>query len=135
MNSHSGRFGLVLLWTGFIGLDIAAQIAMKLASRNLSPPPFSLRWTRSAIESPMAWIAVASLITAFVLWLRILQTTQLAVAFATTSVTLIGVLVGSWWILGESMGPLAYVGAAAIVAGVALLQSRSQSASPTSARE
>jgi len=135
MNSRSGRFGLVLLWTGFIGLDIAAQIAMKMAASNLSPPPFSWRWTRSAIESPMAWIAVACLIAAFAMWLRILQTSQLAVAFATTSLTLVGVLVGSWLLLGESMSPLAYVGAAAIVVGVALLRPLSQSASSSSSRE
>src|SRR5882757_2980424 len=96
MNSRSRRFRLALLWTGFIGLDTAAQIAMKMAANNLSPPPFSWQWTLSAIKSPMAWIAVVCLIAAFGLWLRILDASQLAVAFAATSLTLVGVLVGSW---------------------------------------
>jgi multidrug transporter EmrE-like cation transporter len=135
MNSRSRRFRLALLWTGFIGLDTAAQIAMKVAANSLSPSPFSWQWTLSAIESPMAWIAVACLIAAFGLWLRILDTSQLAVAFAATSLTLVGVLVGSWLLLGESMNPLAYVGAGAIVVGVALLRPLSQSVSSSSNQE
>ena len=134
MNSRSGRFGLALLWTGFIGLDTAAQIAMKMAADKLPPPPFSRQWALSAIESPAAWIGMTCLIAAFALWLRILETSHLAVAFAATSLTLVGVLMGSWLLLGESMSPLAYVGAGAIVVGVALLRPLSQSASASSNR-
>ncbi len=135
MKRPSRRFRLALLWTGFIGLDTAAQIAMKVAANSLSPPPFSWQWTLSAIESPMAWIAATCLIAAFGLWLRILDTSQLAVAFAATSFTLVGVVVGSWLVLGESMNPLAYVGAGAIVVGVALLRPLSQGVSSSSNRE
>jgi drug/metabolite transporter (DMT)-like permease len=135
MSSRSGRLRLALLWTGFIGMDTAAQIAMKVAANNLSPPPFSRQWVLLAIESPMVWIAVACLIAVFGLWLRILDASHLAVAFAATSLTLVGVLVGSWLFLGESMNPLAYVGAGAIVVGVALLRPLSQSESSSSNQE
>jgi len=135
MNGRSARFRLTLLWTGFIGLDTAAQIAMKTAANSLPPAPFSWQWALSAIESPMAWIAATCLIAAFGLWLRILEASQLAVAFAATSLTLVAVLVGSRLVLGESMSPLAYVGAGAIVVGVALLRPLSQSESSSSNRE
>jgi multidrug transporter EmrE-like cation transporter len=129
MKWHSGRFRLTLLWTGFIGLDTAAQLALKVAANNLSAPPLSWPWTLSAIESPMVWTALACLIVAFGLWLRILDASHLAVAFAATSLTLIGVLVGSWLLLGESMNLLAYVGVGAIVVGVALLRPLSKGVS------
>jgi multidrug transporter EmrE-like cation transporter len=129
MKNRSGRFRLTVLWIGFVGLDTVAQIAMKMAANSLSAPPLSRQWAFSALGSPMAWIAVACLIAAFVLWLRILDTSQLAVAFAATSLTLVGVLVGSWLVLGESMSPLAYFGAGAIVVGVALLRPLSQESS------
>jgi drug/metabolite transporter (DMT)-like permease len=135
VNSRSGQLRLALVWTGFIGLDTAAQIAMKMAASSLSRPPFSWQWALSAIESPAAWIAVACLIAVFWLWLRILDASHLAVAFAATSLTLVGVLVASWLVLGESMNPLGYVGAAAIVVGVALLRPSSQSESSSSIRE
>jgi hypothetical protein len=135
MTSPSGRFRMALLWTGFIGLDTAAQIAMKMAANSLVPPPFSWQWALSAIGSPMTWLAAACLIAVFGLWLRILEASQLGVAFAATSLTLVGVLVGSWLLLGEAMNPLAYVGAGAIVVGVALLRPLSQSESSSSNRE
>ena len=135
MNAHSQRFRLTLLWVGFIGLDTAAQIAMKLAAGRLSPPPFSRQWALSAIESPLAWIAVACLSAAFVLWLRILDGSHLAVAFASTSLTLVSVLLVSWLVLDESMSPLAYVGAGAIVVGVAFLRPLSQGESSSSKQE
>lgn len=132
MSGPPGRFRLALLWMAFIGLDTAAQIAMKMAANGLSLPPFSRQWMLSAIESPMAWLAVTCLIAAFALWLRILASSQLAVAFAATSITLVAVLVVSWLVLGESMSLLAYVGAGTIVVGVALLRPLSQSASSSS---
>ena len=135
MNGRPERFRLTLLWTSFIGLDTAAQIAMKMAAGRLSPPPFSSQWALSAIESPMAWIAVACLIAAFTLWLRILDGSHLAVAFAATSLTLVSVLVVSRLVLGESMSPLAYVGAGAIVVGVAFLRPLSQGGSSSSNQE
>jgi multidrug transporter EmrE-like cation transporter len=132
MKRRSGWIRFAMLWMGFIGLDTVAQIAMKMAANNLSPPPFSWQWVHSAIESPLAWTAVACLIAAFALWLRILEASHLGVAFAATSLTLVGVLVGSWLVLGESMNPLGYIGAAAIMLGVALLRplSQSESSSP-----
>jgi multidrug transporter EmrE-like cation transporter len=135
MTGRSGQLRPLLLWTGFIGLDTAAQIAMKMAANNLSQPPFSWQWVLSAIQSPVAWTAVACLIAAFGLWLRILETSQLAVAFAATSLTLVGVLVGSWLLLGESLSLLGYVGAGAIIVGVALLRPLSQGEFPRSRRE
>ena len=135
MKGHTGRFRLTLLWAGFVGFDTVAQIAMKTAANGLPPPPLSRQWAFSAIGSPMAWIAVTCLIGAFVLWLRILDASQLAVAFAATSLTLVGVLVGSWLVLGESMSPLAYIGAGAIVIGVALLRPLSHREPSSSNRE
>lgn len=130
MNRRSVRIGLALLWLGFIGLDTVAQISMKMAAERLPLPPFSPQWTHAAIESPLVWVAVACLIVAFALWMRILEASHLGVAFAATSLTLVFVLFGSWVLLGETMNPLGYLGAAAIVLGVALLRplSRSESA-------
>lgn len=129
------RFRLALLWTGFVVLDTAAQISMKMAAERLSPPPLSWQWMRSAVESPLIWVALACLLAAFWLWLQILEVSRLSVAFAATSLTLIGVLVGSWLLLGEAMSVLGYLGVAAIILGVALLRPLSPSGTPGSGDE
>ena len=72
------------------------------------------------------------LLAAFGIWLRILEASRLGVAFAATSLTLIGVLLASWLFLGEGLGVLGYAGIAAIILGVALVRPLSQGGSSSS---
>lgn len=108
---------------------------MKIAAERLALPPLSWQWLRSAVESPLIWTALACLLAAFWLWLQILEVSRLGVAFAATSLTLIGVLVGSWLLLGEAMSALGYIGVAAIILGVALLRPLSPGDTPGSGHE
>ena len=132
MNRRPTCIRLVLLWVGFIALDTAAQITMKIAADKLYPPPLSGQWMRSVVESPLVWSALACLLAAFGIWLRILEASRLGVAFAATSLTLIGVLVASWLFLGEGLSVLGYAGIAAIILGVALVRPLSHGESSSS---
>lgn len=132
---HSTRIRLALVWSGFIVLDTAAQIAMKMAADRLPSPPLSRQWMLAVVLSPLVWIALVCLLAAFGLWLRILEASRLDVAFAATSLTLIGVLAASWLLLGEAMSMPGYVGAIAIILGVILLRPLSRGESSNSSRE
>ena len=116
------RLSLALLWGGLVVFDSAAQLFFKSAAVRLAEPAMNLAWIVMVAQSWRVWAAVASLLLTFGLWMLILRRARLSTAFPVTALTFIGVVAGSWWLFGESIGPLQYVGIALIVAGVAALK-------------
>ena len=65
---------------------------------------------------------MACLLITFGSWMLILRSADLGKAFPVTALTLVGVVLGSFWFFGESVSPIQFAGIALIVAGVVALK-------------
>ena len=118
---HS-RVQLVLLWAGVVASDCAAQLLFKSAALQLDAPRLDPGWVAMVAQSVRVWSAAACLFLTFGLWMLILRRSSLSSAFPITSLTIVGVIVGSRLVFEEAISPLHYAGIALIVTGVALLR-------------
>ena len=110
------------MWAGLVASDCVAQLLFKAAAQQLEAPRLAPEWLAMVAQSPRVWIAVACLMVTFGLWMLILRRAPLSAAFPVTSLTIVGVLVGSRLAFGESVAPAQYAGIALIIGGVALLR-------------
>lgn len=120
-NSH---LQLLALWAAMIALDSSAQLLFKSAAVRLAPPELSLQWLDMVAHSPHFWAAALCLALSFPVWMLILRRSRLAVSFAATALTFVGVIGGSLLVFDESIHSVQYAGIALIVVGVALLGRR-----------
>lgn len=111
----------VALWAMLITSESTAQIAMKLGGDDLTTTPFGLNWLTTALTDPAVLVAVGCYMTSFLIWMLILRSTRLSVAFPLSSLVFVGVLLGSWLGLGEHISWLHWVGVLIIIGGIALL--------------
>src|SRR5450432_4405203 len=75
------RFGVALLWAALIGLDTAAQLLFKFAAQGLGQPDFSWRWLHLVAQSPGFWAATIAISLTFPIWMVILRSSQISLAF------------------------------------------------------
>jgi drug/metabolite transporter (DMT)-like permease len=111
----------VALWAMLITSESTAQIAMKLGGDDLTTTPFGLNWLTAALTDPAVLVAVGCYMSSFLIWMLILRSTRLSVAFPLSSLVFVGVLLGSWLGLGEHISWLHWVGVLIIIGGIALL--------------
>lgn len=111
----------VALWTLLITSESTAQIAMKLGGDDLTNTAFGLHWLATALTNPAVLVAVGCYAASFLIWMLILRSTHLSVAFPLSSLVFVGVLLGSWLALGEHISWLHWIGVLIIIGGIALL--------------
>jgi drug/metabolite transporter (DMT)-like permease len=115
------RLSTPLLWAVFIALSTGTQLAFKWAGNKLAGVELGWRWAAAAVTTPAVGLAVAGYIALFVLWLLILQRTDLTKAFALTGLIYITVPFFGWLLFAEQFGPERIIGIACIIAGVVLM--------------
>jgi drug/metabolite transporter (DMT)-like permease len=117
----STRLPTSVLWVLFIALSTGTQLAFKWAGNKLAGVELGWRWAVAAMTTPAVGIAAAGYIALFVLWLLILQRTDLTKAFALTGLIYITVPFFGWLLFAEQFGPERIIGIVCIIAGVALM--------------
>lgn len=111
----------VALWALLITSESTAQIAMKLGGDDLTNMSFGVNWLITALTNPAVLVAVGCYMASFLIWMLILRSTRLSVAFPLSSLVFVGVLLGSWLGLGEQISWLRWVGVLIIIGGIALM--------------
>jgi drug/metabolite transporter (DMT)-like permease len=107
-----------LLWIALLALDVAIQVLMKLAGDTLESVPFGGEWMAMALSNWLVWISAIGYGATFVLWLAILRSSDLAVAFPLTASTYVLVPLSGYLFLGEALHANQVIGIALIVAGL-----------------
>jgi hypothetical protein len=117
------RLNAALLWVALVAMDTSAQLFFKAAATRATDQAFSWRWLAALAVSPAFMLAVLCLVLTLPVWLLILRSSMLGVAFAATALTYAGVVGGSRLIFGEPIGALQYASIVLIAIGVALMRS------------
>ena len=123
---------LYAIWGLLLALDVAIQLAMKLAGDQLGAIPFGAAWVAAALSSGLVWISLIGYMATFVLWLAILHASPLSAAFPTTALVYVLVPLVGWLYLDENFTPWQGAGIALVLAGVIL--QRDSARSPASPR-
>lgn len=72
----------------------------------------------SQLRSPWVWLSVILGIGGLLCWLNALRTVKLSVAFNLSGLQHVLVPLGSWWLLGEQIGGIQWLGIALVFLGV-----------------
>ncbi|BAF87648.1 EamA family transporter [Azorhizobium caulinodans] len=115
------RMGPLALVGVFLGADTATQLAFKAAALELGDRPLGLAFLADAVQAPYVWAAIACYLATYVLWIAILQGSDLARAFPLTALSYVTVPLGGWFLFGEGLGLKPALGIALICAGVTLI--------------
>jgi drug/metabolite transporter (DMT)-like permease len=116
--AQSSRLWLIGL---FVLADTAVQIAFKLAGERAGSSDFDLDWLGAAAGNPIFWIAIGLYFTVFVLWMMILQQTDLSRAFPLTALTYVTVPAAGLLFFHETVSLERSLGVAFVLAGVLLV--------------
>jgi drug/metabolite transporter (DMT)-like permease len=111
---------LYATWGLLLALDVAIQVAMKLAGDQLHGIAPGPNWLAAALSSWLVWVSLCGYIATFVLWLAILHSSPLSVAFPATALVYVFVPLCGWLLLGENFSAGQAAGIALILAGVFL---------------
>lgn len=115
---------LYATWGLLLALDVAIQVAMKLAGDQLHGIPPGLDWLAAALSSWLVWGSLCGYVATFVLWLAILHSSPLSAAFPATALVYVLVPLAGWMLLGEQFSIGQAAGIALILAGVFLQRDR-----------
>jgi drug/metabolite transporter (DMT)-like permease len=116
--AQSSRIWLIGM---FLLADTAVQIAFKLAGERAGNSDFDLDWVATAAGSPIFWIAIGLYFTVFVLWMMILQQTDLSRAFPLTALTYVTVPAAGLLLFHETVSLERTLGIALVLAGVVMV--------------
>ena len=112
------------LWGLFLALDSGTQIAFKAGGNALNGVDFGIAWFDRFLATPAVWAGLAGYIIAFVLWIAILQGSELTRAFTLQGATFVTVPLGGWLFFGEQISLARAGGIALIIIGVTLISRR-----------
>jgi drug/metabolite transporter (DMT)-like permease len=119
--TDTNRISSVVLWTLFIVLSTATQLAFKWAGLALHGLDFGQLWFDTAARTPAVGLAVAGYIVLFVIWMLILQRTDLTKAFALTGLIYVTVPAFGWLLFDEQLSIERMAGIVCIIGGVILM--------------
>lgn len=104
-----------------LGIEAGAQIALKLGSANLTQLSFGWDWISVALASP--WVAIGAFfyVSAFVVWMLILDKMDLSLAFPLSGMVYVVIVLVAAFGLHETLTPLHWIGVGLIVTGVCVL--------------
>jgi multidrug transporter EmrE-like cation transporter len=112
------------LWGLFLALDSGTQIAFKAGGNALNGVDFGIAWFDRFVATPAIWVGIAGYVIAFVLWIAILQGSELTRAFTLQGATFATVPLGGWLFFGEQISLARAGGIALIIIGVTLISRR-----------
>jgi drug/metabolite transporter (DMT)-like permease len=114
----------LLLFAVTVALDVVGQLWFKLGLMRLPAKQahdhLGMFWKR-VFSSPMLWAGIAAYAIELILWLAVLSKAPLSFVFPLASLSYVGVLVASRFVLGETISRRRVAGALLITAGVALV--------------
>ena len=116
----TGPVRLYATWGLLLALDVAIQVAMKLAGDQLHGIAPGPDWLAAALSSWLVWVSLSGYLATFVLWLAILHSSPLSAAFPATALVYVFVPLCGWLLLGENFSAGQAAGIALILAGVFL---------------
>jgi multidrug transporter EmrE-like cation transporter len=114
----------VVLWGLFLAIDSGTQFAFKAGGNALAGIEFGSAWIDRFLATPAIWLGIGGYVLAFVLWIAILQGSELTRAFTLQGATFVTVPVGGWLIFGEHISLERAAGIALIILGVTLISRR-----------
>ena len=112
------------LAAGFLSLtvlDTTAHVFFKLAALGLPPGPMEPGWLAAVAVTPQVYVAVACYIATFFIWMTLLRDAPIGPAFAASHLEVLGVLMASVTLFHERVSLTQWIGACAILAGIACL--------------
>lgn len=121
MTGRSGYLAGVFLWAALVFMEAGAQICLKLGGGAVLDIAVGPSWFEAALLSPWVWLGGACYIGSFFVWMLILRTTQLSLAFPSSAAIYIVIVPASWALLGESMDLGRLGGTLLVAAGVAVM--------------
>jgi len=105
-------FGLIALC---IAAEIAHELSFKLAATRAAATP---SYARGLMQAPWLWIGIGLWVAQTVIWIVVLQSVPLVVAFPLLTLSYAGVPAAGALFLGERMTFDQATGAALVLAGV-----------------
>ena len=109
------------LIVGFLALlvfDTFSQICFKEAALQAAPFEVGAAWLLRVIKSPWVYGSVIGSLGAFVSWMTLLRRAPVGPAFAASHLEVVGVMIVSAPLFGETLTRGQMPGAALIIAGV-----------------
>ena len=119
MNGAAAR--KLLAWGVLLVFETVCQISLKMAGEVTGAFDFSAAAFRHALGTPWLYVAIVCYVGAFLAWMTILRQSTLSAAFTTSALVFVAVMLSSWLVFGEHVGPLQLVGSAVIVCGILML--------------
>jgi drug/metabolite transporter (DMT)-like permease len=113
-----------LLIAATILLDVVGQLGFKLGVERAPAPEAGLGGTRfwsQLLRQPGLLLGVAAYALEFFLWLAVLSSVALSIAFPLASLSYCGVLIASRVVLKEAVSPRRWLGCGLISIGAALV--------------
>lgn len=115
------RTGLLLGFLLLLTLDTASQITMKLAADRLAGIDGLTAWLQGVTREPLIYLIAGMYTASFLTYVTLLKQAAVGPAYAAAHGHIVTVTLISVAVLGERLTLVQGIGAAAIVAGVALL--------------
>lgn len=108
-------------FTVLLAFDTLAQVCFKLAGMHAMPLAPDVHWLGRLFAEPWVYGAIAGYLGAFFTWMTLLKHAPIGPAFAASHLDVVSGLLLSVPIFGDRIGPVQYVGALLIVAGIGCL--------------
>jgi drug/metabolite transporter (DMT)-like permease len=112
------------MFAGFallMAVDTLCQVGCKLAADLAAPATLDPAWLARVVATPWIYLVGAGYLVAFALYMTILKTAPVGLAFAVTHLEIVSVLLVSVFFLAETLNATQLTGCAAILAGVGIL--------------
>lgn len=131
---EGGRLRAIVAWLAFLIAETATQVVFKIAGASISLDGGLRALIYHAAASPWVWAGFALYLVDFFLWLTILNESDLGRAYPLTSLVYLTTLFAAVVLFHEQLTAIRILGAATIMAGVAVVladeKSMSQSQPP-----
>ena len=112
---------LLLGFPVLVAIDTAAQVCVKLVGNRISEFEFNIAWLLRAIHEPLLYLVLLFMAASFGVYMWLLKHFAVGPVYAAAHANIVTVLLVSVLYFGETFGWLQVVGAALILAGVAVL--------------
>jgi len=104
-----------------MSIDTASQVCIKLAGNRIGPFEFDAAWLARATAEPLIYLVLLSFGCSFVVYITLLKYAPVGPAYAAAHSHIVGVLIVSILVFGETLSLMQAFGATAIIAGVTIL--------------
>ena len=125
MTTQSKPTGFGYPWLQ-LGLSVACVMVYELLLKRgaAETANLSARWSwtgLTGLASIYVWVAIAFVILSLVTWLYVLRYIPLSIAFPISQAVHVLVPLGSWFVLGENIVTLRWIGIALVSLGLAVV--------------